>query len=96
MKDDNDLGDVDPKFEARFQKVLDGIPLSDKISHRENAESVARCLRGDLGSGEPVSEAEVQNALEWMNEREEERKQERAVLLFQVNRQFLFRDHLMT
>jgi len=44
---------------------------------------VARVLRGDCSNRE-VSEEELQNALEWMGEREEERKQEQVVLLVQV------------
>ena len=61
----------------QLQEVMKGIPPAlkkgDKISRREVAESIARCLRGNL-SNHPVSEEELQKAFEWMGCMEEKKK----------------------
>lgn len=59
------------------EEILRTIPPTlkkgDKISHREIAESIARCFRLNP-SNRDVSEEEVQKVLKWMNHEDERRR----------------------
>lgn len=63
-----DKASTDSDFEARFQKILQGIPTSlNTGNRREAAESIARCLRRNFVSKDPVSEEELRKAYVWMD-----------------------------